>query len=87
MSSLDLKVEGSGFVRLYILCRAREGPISDRAIAEMLAQRGLPVSAGSLSQVVRGLNNSGYLRHIPDHCSPGLAAPRCAAASRGAGRQ
>jgi DNA-binding PadR family transcriptional regulator len=51
-----------GFIRLYILCRAGEEPISSRGISEKLAGRGLPVSTGSLTRLVRGLENHGYLK-------------------------
>ena len=50
-----------GFVRLYVLCRAGDGPISSRGISEELAHRGLMVGAGSLPGLFRGLARSGYL--------------------------
>ena len=57
----DLEQYG-GFIRLYVLCRAGEGPISSRGMAQDLAGRGLRVGTRSLTQLIRGLERNGFVK-------------------------
>src|SRR5258708_17951803 len=48
-------------IRLYILHRAAIEPVFDLGIAEELTLHGLKLSTGSVSQILRGLEERGYL--------------------------
>ena len=50
-----------GLIRLYILQRAAIEPTTSLGIAEELTLHGLKLSAGSVSQILRSLEQKGYL--------------------------
>ena len=50
-----------GSIRLYILQRAAIEPTTSLGIAEELTLHGLKLSTGSVSQILRGLEERGYL--------------------------
>src|SRR5258706_7846994 len=50
-----------GLIRLYILQRAAIEPTTSLGIAEELTLHGLKLSTGSVSQILRGLEERGYL--------------------------
>ena len=52
----------AGFVRLHVLHRAAEGPITGVWIAKELRRHGYRVGPGTLYPLLRGLEKEGYLR-------------------------
>src|SRR5258708_33258678 len=50
-----------GLIPLYILHRATIEPVFSLGIAEKLTLRGLKLSTGSVSQILRDLERKGYL--------------------------